>query len=244
MEHLTGPLSPLSADDVPAIVAAGALSTPRRWPSSAARCCSCVRCRAPGTSTRWTTTPSAGSPRCWDAVGRATAEHGVRLALHVDFLSALRRDHVPALLDRTDPALVGLALDTGELTVGGHRPARRDRAVRRPHRHVQFKDALAVDDDEEYLQPHAHWTVRVRGERGRSRAGSPSPAPTAASSTSRRSPARCWTPATPAGSWSRATRARTPPPAPAGRLPAAARAAPDPREGDRACLTSASGCSA
>ena len=29
---------------------------------------------------------------CWEAVGRATAEHGVRLALHVDFLSALRRD--------------------------------------------------------------------------------------------------------------------------------------------------------
>jgi inosose dehydratase len=29
--------------------------------------------------------------------------------------------------------------------------------------HVQFKDALAVDDAEEYLQPHAHWTVRVRG---------------------------------------------------------------------------------
>src|SRR4029453_13140770 len=59
---------------------------------------------------------------CWEAVGRATAEHGIRLALHVDFLSALRRDHVPALLDRTDPALVGLAVDTGELTAGGIAP--------------------------------------------------------------------------------------------------------------------------
>ena len=29
--------------------------------------------------------------------------------------------------------------------------------------HVQFKDALAVDDAEEYRQPAAHWTVRVRG---------------------------------------------------------------------------------
>jgi inosose dehydratase len=30
-------------------------------------------------------------------------------------------------------------------------------------RHVHLKDALAVDEAEEYLQPHAHWTVRVRG---------------------------------------------------------------------------------
>jgi inosose dehydratase len=28
---------------------------------------------------------------------------------------------------------------------------------------VQLKDALAVDEAEEYLQPAAHWTVRVRG---------------------------------------------------------------------------------
>jgi inosose dehydratase len=101
---------------------------------------------------------------CWNAVGTATRELGIGLALHVDFLSALRRDGVlDALLARTDPELVGLALDTGELTAAGIDPL----GVVERHgariRHVQFKDALAVDTEEEYLQPHAHWTVRVRG---------------------------------------------------------------------------------
>ena len=162
MEHLTGPLSPLSADDVPAIVERAT------WYAEALA-------ELGGSVLLVRPTPGAGDVEpldddafgrlaaCWEAVGRATAEHGVRLALHVDFLSALRRDHVPALLDRTDPALVGLALDTGELTAGGIDPLAviqryADRIV-----HVQFKDALAVDDAEEYLQPHAHWTVRVRG---------------------------------------------------------------------------------
>jgi len=97
-------------------------------------------------------------------VGRATAARGVRTALHVDFLSALRRgDALPRLLDRTDPELVGLAVDTGELTVAGLDPASFIRQHADRVCHVQLKDALAVDDTEEYLQPHAHWTVRVRG---------------------------------------------------------------------------------
>ncbi|MCF6507219.1 sugar phosphate isomerase [Blastococcus sp. MG754426] len=162
MEHLTGPLSPLAEADVPAIV-----DRARELATALAELGGSVLLVRP--------VPGAGDVEpldddaigrvaaCWDAVGRATAEHGVRLALHVDFLSALRRDHAPRLIDRTDPALVGLALDTGELTVGGIDPL----AVIATHgdriAHVQFKDALAVDDAQEYLQPHAHWTVRVRG---------------------------------------------------------------------------------
>jgi inosose dehydratase len=162
MEDLTGPLSPLAESDVPEIVARAT------WLAEALA-------ELGGSVLLVRPAPGAGDvdpldddamgrlAACWTAVGRATAEHGIRTALHVDFLSALRRDHVPALLDRTDPALVGLAVDTGELTVGGIDPVGLiqrygDRIV-----HVQFKDALAVDDAEEYLQPHAHWTVRVRG---------------------------------------------------------------------------------
>jgi inosose dehydratase len=162
MEDLTGPLSPLSADDVPAIV---------QRASSLAE----ALAELGGSVLLVRPTPGAGDVEpldddaigrlaaTWEAAGRATAEHGVRLALHVDFLSALRRDHVPALLDRTDPELVGLAVDTGELTAGGIDPV--DVIERYGDRvwHVQFKDTLAVDTDEEYLQPHAHWTVRVRG---------------------------------------------------------------------------------
>jgi inosose dehydratase len=162
MEHLTGALSPLVPGDLPAIV-----DRARELAEALADLGGSVLLARP--------VPGAGDvdpldddaigrlAACWEAVGRATAEHGVRTALHVDFMSALRRDHVPRLLDRTDPALVGLALDTGELTAGGIDPlaviaAHGDRIV-----HVQFKDALARDDAEEYLQPHAHWTVRVRG---------------------------------------------------------------------------------
>jgi inosose dehydratase len=162
MEDLTGPLSPLSADDAPAIVQrAGQLAE--------------ALAELGGSVLLVRPTPGAGDVEplddaaigrlaaTWEAAGRATAEHGVRLALHVDFLSALRRDHVPALLDRTDPALVWLAIDTGELTVGGIDPLAIIERYADRIAHVQFKDALAVDDAEEYLQPHAHWTVRVRG---------------------------------------------------------------------------------
>src|SRR3712207_699481 len=55
------------------------------------------------------------------------------------------------------------SVDTGELTAGGIDPVSVIERYGDRVWHVQLKDALAVDDAEEYLQPHAHWTVRVRG---------------------------------------------------------------------------------
>jgi len=162
MEHLTGPLSPLSADDVPVLVERA------RWYAGAlAELGGSVLVVPGGPAAADAELDEAGLDRLaatWNAVGSAVGEDGVGLALHVDFLSALRRaGALDALLARTDPSLVGLALDTGELTVSGIDPldviARHGDRVR----HVQLKDALAVDDAEEYLQPAAHWTVRVRG---------------------------------------------------------------------------------
>ncbi len=163
MEHLTGPLSPLSDEDVPAIAARAG------WFADALA-------ELGGSVLVVRAAPSAGDGEplddaavrrlaaCWDAVGRATREHGVRTALHVDFLSALRAgDALERLLDATDPELVGLAVDTAELTVAGIDPL----GVIERHGervwHVQFKDALAVDEAEEYLQPHAEYGVRQRG---------------------------------------------------------------------------------
>jgi inosose dehydratase len=159
MEHLTGPLSPLSADDLPVLVERA------RWYAGALAALGGSVLVVPGA-------PPAGDAELddaaldqlaatWGAVSDAVTQDGVRLALHVDFLSALRRPRaLEALLDRTD---VGLALDTGELTVAGIDPL----GVVQRHgdriAHVQLKDALAVDTDEEYLQPAAQWTVRVRG---------------------------------------------------------------------------------
>ena len=59
----------------------------------------------------------------WNAVGAATAERGVRTLLRFDFLSSLRIDDGwERLLDAVDPALVGVALDTGELAAAGRDP--------------------------------------------------------------------------------------------------------------------------
>lgn len=102
----------------------------------------------------------------WDAVGRRTAALGVELALHVDFLSALRLgDGLDRLLAATDADVVGLALDTAELAVAGMDPV----AVYRRHagrvRHVQLKDAREVVDEAEAMTPHAEQFVRTEGGR-------------------------------------------------------------------------------
>ena len=163
MEHLTGPLSPLSPEDRPVLV-----DRAEEYAAALAELGGSVLVVRPA--------PGAGDvdplddaaiaelAATWDAVGARTAGHGVRTALHVDFLSSLRRDDaLDRLLAATDPDLVGLAVDTGELAAAGLDPA----ALIRRHAdrvwHVQLKDALAVDEAGEYLQPHAHWTVRVRG---------------------------------------------------------------------------------
>ncbi|GAA1964518.1 myo-inosose-2 dehydratase [Nocardioides panacihumi] len=163
MEHLTGPLSPLQETDLPVMVERAG------WYAEALA-------ELGGSVLVVRPTPDAGDvppldddaigrlATCWQAVGRRTAEHGIRTALHVDFLSGLRRgDALDRLLDRTDPDLVGLAVDTGELAVAGIDPVGLIRTHAARVQHVQLKDALAVDVAEEYLQPHAHWTVRVQG---------------------------------------------------------------------------------
>jgi inosose dehydratase len=163
MEHLTGPLSPLVAADIPGIVAKA------EWFAEALA-------ELGGSVLVVRAAPSAGDveasndlalkrlAHCWSAVGTATQKYGVRTALHVDFLSLLRREKaLDRLLALTDPALVGLAVDTGELTVAGTDPI--GVVERYPDRiwHVQFKDALAVDEADEYLHPHAEYSVRQRG---------------------------------------------------------------------------------
>jgi inosose dehydratase len=163
MEHLTGPLSPLGAGDVPAIVEKA------EWFADALT-------QLGGSVLVVRAAPSAGDVEdaddgmlqrladCWSVVGRATLRQGVRTALHVDFLSLLRRQEaLDGVLARADPELVGLALDTAELTVAGIDPL--DIIDKYADRiwHVQFKDALAVDEADEYLQPHAEYAVRQRG---------------------------------------------------------------------------------
>ncbi|WP_243075325.1 sugar phosphate isomerase/epimerase [Microbacterium sp. SS28] len=101
--------------------------------------------------------------RLWNEVGRRIGEHDVRLALHVDFLSALRLgDGIDRLLAATDPGFVGLALDTAELAVAGIDPVEFFRRHADRVAHIQLKNARDVVGDEA-LTPHAEHFVRTEG---------------------------------------------------------------------------------
>ena len=100
----------------------------------------------------------------WNQAGAATAGLGVGVSLHVDCLSAAAdATTLDALLEATDPALVGLTLDTAELTLAGLDPV----AVYRRHRdrvdHVHLKDTRHVDESGERLRPHAEAAMLLAG---------------------------------------------------------------------------------
>lgn len=101
---------------------------------------------------------------CWNAVGKETSALGIRTALHMDFLSALRGgDALERLMAATDPELVGLVMDTGELAVSGIDALEFLQKYGDRVWHVQFKDAAAVDSDNEYLAEHADHKLRQVG---------------------------------------------------------------------------------
>jgi inosose dehydratase len=104
---------------------------------------------------------------CWNAVGAMTQSLGVKTALHVDALSALRTtDEFDRLLALCDERTVGLAFDTAELTIAGHDVVSLYRRYPTRVWHMQFKDALAVDTLGEYRLPNAERAMlQAGGER-------------------------------------------------------------------------------
>ncbi len=96
-----------------------------------------------------------------NAIGAESSARGIRLALDVDCLSALR-PHLPGLLAATDPALVGINVDTAELTIAGHDPLAVIRENPTRIAHVQLKDARVVDSGDAYRQPFAE-TALLQG---------------------------------------------------------------------------------
>ena len=101
---------------------------------------------------------------CWNAVGAMTAALGVKTVLHLDAVAALRGiDEVADWLGLLDPATVGLALDTAELTVAGQDAAAWIRRFGRRVRHLHLKDALAVDTLDEYRAPDAERALLLAG---------------------------------------------------------------------------------
>jgi inosose dehydratase len=100
----------------------------------------------------------------WNAVGAVITEMGVRLSLHFDFLSSLRLDDgIARLIAATDPAFVGVTVDTAELAVSGidvlsFITTHRDRID-----HVQLKDANVECPIDEIGIPFADLQVRAGG---------------------------------------------------------------------------------
>lgn len=102
----------------------------------------------------------------WNEVGEAIADTGIRVGLHLDFLSALRTgDAWDRLIAATDVQTVGVALDTGEFTIAGRDPMAfyRDNADRVVL--VHLKNVGAVDDIDEYTMRMAEHHVRRAGGR-------------------------------------------------------------------------------
>lgn len=102
-----------------------------------------------------------------DRIGAEANSRGIRLAVDVDCLSALRaNDRFEAFLGASDPALVGLAVDTAEHAVSGRDPI----AVIKRHAgrlaHVQLKNARDRDTEDIYLAPFAERAL-LQGGAGR-----------------------------------------------------------------------------
>ncbi len=103
----------------------------------------------------------------WNRVGEAAAAAGVGVSLHYDCLQPFHtEEQLVSLLDATDPALVGLALDAAELTVGGIDPVALYEAHHGRVTHVQLQDTRYRDSGEEYLMPGAESTM-LKGGAGR-----------------------------------------------------------------------------
>jgi inosose dehydratase len=101
---------------------------------------------------------------CWNAVGAMAASLGLKVALHIDALSALRTaDELEQLLALCDADTVGLAFDTAELTIAGHDVVALYRRFHARVLHFHFKDALAVDTLDEYKLPNAERALIAAG---------------------------------------------------------------------------------
>jgi inosose dehydratase len=103
----------------------------------------------------------------WNRVGRLAATAGIGVALHYDCLGAVHTEaELIGLLDATDPAAVGMALDTAELTIGGIDPVAFYRRHAGRVTHVHLKDTRYADSGDEYRMPGAETTM-LRGGAGR-----------------------------------------------------------------------------
>jgi len=94
--------------------------------------------------------------QCWNGVGMMTAEYGVETTLHVDFLSAIHsQQDLDLLMESTDTTVVGLTIDTAELTIAGFDVVSIYERYHDRVSHFHFKDTHDRDTLNEYREPSA-----------------------------------------------------------------------------------------
>lgn len=101
---------------------------------------------------------------CWNKVGIMTQEYGVQTAVHPDFLSAVRSaEDLDKFLKLTDPKLVGLTIDTAEVTIAGHDPVKLYETYSSRVKHLHFKDTHDKDTLAEYKLSNADFQLLSAG---------------------------------------------------------------------------------
>jgi inosose dehydratase len=149
--------------------------------------------RHAGRITRNTASPKSGGrrlPTARNHIARAVKnETGLRTVFHPIAADTSKRPiEIDALMSRTDPALVGMVLDTGHIIYGGGDPVRVFEAHADRVWHVHFKDCdLRVADEARAqragLPRRGARAVVLRAGRGRRRSSPRSPAHSAAPAT-------------------------------------------------------------
>ncbi len=101
---------------------------------------------------------------CWNKVGKVTSEYGIQTAVHPDFLCAVRSaDELDKFLKFTDPQLVGLTIDTAEMTIAGNDPLKLYEKYTDRVKHFHFKDTHDKDTLGEYRERNAEFQLLSSG---------------------------------------------------------------------------------
>lgn len=104
--------------------------------------------------------------KCWSMVGAMLRDYGLKVAMHIDWASAIHtKEQVEKLLAATDPQTTGLCLDTAELTLAGFDAVEfynqfADRVIL-----FHFKDTNAVAPENLYKSRTAN--LELRSQYGR-----------------------------------------------------------------------------
>jgi inosose dehydratase len=103
---------------------------------------------------------------CWNKVGKMASAYGLKILLRIDWLCAANNmNAIDLLMTETDPATVGLCINTGELAMVGIDPAALYQKYINRAGLFQFKDIRVADTLEEYKKPFAEDIKKNGGER-------------------------------------------------------------------------------